>query len=526
MYPFNQNWGNNAINCMVDLAKTPAYKELFELQEIQTYLMVAYEFVYCPWERVITNGYTMETMQIYYESVVDEFADLTEYLLTIYSGTNKIFILSNWEGDNAYGAYFDMCTTNEQKELLTQAYIGYINARQDGIIEGRSRVEQTSAKVYGNFEVCHIGQDIPYVPNRWRLVDVAVPYTYCDLYSLSDWYSYLKDEDGNYMFDLNNLLDKLYSAVLNNLCNTDPDKYYQNPDFIGKKNIMVTEFGYDENTDPEFDEKIVYEIETAISWGVYKLTYWGVYSNVRLSGTTERPKNEELQGLWLIRPDGTFTEAFWYMKSIISGVDYVSNMPKIVFNVIEYFGVDFDANKDKIIFIDDLVDTSKMSDHSVTNAESENHRITFNVFDSNSSSYVYFEEFSNYFGTVDTTGIVQSKIDNDITYISYDMLSNKFGVLLYNYHDYNVYSYTDITDLLVFEGKTQNGEWQRIENIKAIQNQAQNRDDGNLYWFQTYLSATVGVGVYTELRISFNPVTNNSWDPIVCSVFFFEGGVA
>ena len=526
MYPFNHNWGSNAINCMEDLAKTPAYKELFELEEIETYLMVAYEFVYCPWERVITNGYTMETMQIYYESVISEFADLTEYLLTTYSNTNKIFILSNWEGDNAYGAYFDMCVNDEQKELLTQAYIGYINARQDGIIEGRNRVVQTSAKVYGNFEVCHIGQDIPYVPNRWRLVDVAVPYTYCDLYSFSDWYSYLKDADGNYMFDLNDLLDELYSATLNNLCNTDPNNYYKNPDFVGKKNIMVTEFGYDENTDAEFNEKIVHEIETAINWGVYKLTYWGVYSNVRLSGTSERPKNEDLQGLWLIRPDGTFTEAFWYMKSIISGIDYVSNMPKIVFKTMEDAGVEFETHKDKIIFFDDLVDISKMKDHSLTNVESEDHRIIFNSFDSNSSNYAYFEEFDKYFGTVDGTGIVQSKVDNDITYISYDMLSNKFGVLIYNYHDYNIYPYTNIRDLLIFEGKTQNGEWEVIENTKAIQTHAQNRVDGNQYWFQTYLSATVEVGMYSELRISFNNITNNNWDPIICSVFFFEGGVA
>jgi len=530
MYPFNQDWGNKSINTMTDLAQTPAYENLFGLDTIQTYILVAYEFVYCPWERVITNGYTMETMEIYYEHVRQEFEELTIHLLTTYSNTNKIFILSNWEGDNAYGAYFDMCTTDEQKQLLTDAYVGYINARQDGIISGRNQVISTSAKVYGNFEVCHIGQNIPYVPNRWRLVDVAVPYTYCDLYSFSDWYTYLKDENENYIFPLETMLDSLYNAALNNLCHKYPDQYYLNPDFNGRKNIMVTEFGYDENTDPEFNSKIVTEIEKAINWGVYKITYWGVYSNVRLTSGTERPRNEEMQGLWLIRPDGTFTYAFWHIKSIISGIDYITNPPQIVFKANESLGVDFDSNHNKIIFKDDLTDTSLMIDHSLTTLEDvENGRISFYNIDPNSDNYKYFEEFNKFFNSIDLTGIIQTKDDKNHTYITYEMKSNKFGILLYNYNDYNNYVYLDyskLKNLITLEGKSSEGEWEVIENIKVEQYQAQNRSDGDLYWFQTYISATTDVGKYSELRISFTNKEYNAWDPILTSVFFYEGGVA
>ena len=76
-------------------------------------------------------------MEIYYEMVRQEFADLTKYLLSTYAQSGKTFILSNWEGDNAYGAYYDMCSNDTQRQLLTDAYVGYINARQDGIIAGR-----------------------------------------------------------------------------------------------------------------------------------------------------------------------------------------------------------------------------------------------------------------------------------------------------------------------------------------------------------------------------------------------------
>ena len=518
MYPFNEDWGAQSINTMTDLAKTPAYSQLFALPKIKTYLLVAYEFVYCPWERVITNGYTLDTMEIYYQHVREEFADLTEYLLSTYK--DKVFILSNWEGDNAYGAYFDMCTNDEQRQLLTDSYTGYINARQDGIILGRQRIENASTKVYGNFEVCHIGQNIPYVPNRWRLVDVAVPYTYCDLYSLSDWYSYLQDENGNYTFPLENLLDTLYDATQNNLCYTNSEQYPLNPDFIGKKNIMVTEFGYDENTDALFNEKIQYEIKTAIEWGVYKLTYWGIYSNVRLNANINRPTNDELQGLWLIRPDGTFTKAFWYMKSVISGIDYISNTPQIVFNVEENCSYTWESVKEKIIFYDDLTDFSK-----IKNLSQE--RLALYTIDPASENYKYFEEFDKYFSTVDTTGIIQTQEDNLPTYITYDMHSNRFGVFLYNYTSFDQYTYLDYTklgDLIILEGKNKANEWEKITNFKFEQNQAQNRTDGDTYWFQTFISATTKVGEYSEVRISFANKGYHSWDPIITGVAFFSGG--
>lgn len=528
MYPFNSDWGNTNINSMTDLAKTQIFKNLFSMENLKTYILVAYEFVYCPWERVITSAYSLEDLEIYYEYVRQEFADLTEYLLNTYKDDGKIFILSNWEGDNAYGAYFDMCTTDEQKQLLTDAYVGYINARQDGIIEGRARVSvESSSKVYGNFEVCHIGQNIPYVPERWRLVDVAVPYTYCDLYSISDWYTYLQDEEGNYTFPLEDILDTLYQAAQNNLCYTDPENHPLNPDFVGKKNVMVTEFGSNENLDADFYERIKHETETAIEWGAYKVVYWAIYSNVNLAYGTdgqplhERPRNEDMNGLWLIRPDGTFTKVFWYFKSIIEGVDYITESPKIIFNMeyVDKEGLAWEEYKDKIIFKDDLVDFSKVKHSSNTDG-----RLSL-VDVVQSGNYDYFKNYNYYFGEVDITGIVQSQDDFDMSYIAYDMVSNRFGLLIYNYTD--IYSYVDLNynpfDLpIVVEGLTKENTWEVIDNLKI----EQRLDPENTYWYQTYISGVVPVDYYKELRISFSPKGYNSWDPIITSVFFFEGGVA
>lgn len=532
MYPYNADWGNTNINNMTDLAKTQTFQDLFAMENLKTFILVAYEFVYCPWERVVTSAYTLDDLEIYYEYVRQEFADLTEYLLNTYKDDEKIFILSNWEGDNAYGAYFDMCTTDEQRQLLTDAYVGYINARQDGIIEGRTRVlVDSTSKVYGNFEVCHIGQNIPYVPNRWRLVDVAVPYTYCDLYSFSDWYSYLQDGDGNYTFALEDLLDTLYLAVQNNLCYTDPDNYQLNPDFVGKKNVMVTEFGYDENTDAQFYSKVQHEVNSAVEWGVYKLVYWGVYSNVNLSYGTDgqplhdRPRNEDMQGLWLIRPDGTFTEAFWYFKSLIEGVDYITQSPKIIFNMeyVDTEGLAWEEYKDKIVFIDDLTDFSKMK------AFSEG-RVSLYDISTNSAYSTYFANYTQYFGTVDNSGLIQNQDDGELTYISYDVYSNRFAILLYNYTDiFSTYQNYDQSGLpIIIEGLTKENTWERIESINVNQQLDPTRPNDH-YWFQSYISGTLPIDKYSELRISFVSKYDqqiNSWDPIISSVIFFEGGEA
>jgi len=523
MYPFNPNWGTKSITSLTDIVKTPAYTELFERQDISTYILVSYEHVLCPWDRVVSSNYELSDLDMYFEYVKQEFKELTKYLLTTYSNSGKTFILSNWQGDNAFAPYFDICTTDEQRQNLTDAFVKYINSRQDGIIEGRKSILGTSSSstnVFGNFEVNHIGQNIPNVPNRWRLTDVAVPYTYSDLYSFSDGYSGTQDSSGNYLYPLEDLLDELYSKVQTNLSYTNPTEYPTHTTLEDMKNIMITEFYYDENTNANFDNQIQHEIKTAIEWGCYKVVYWLTCSNTRVVESLYRPNNDEMQGVWLIRPDGTLTHAFWYMKSIISGVDYITTAPKLVFEVTEV-GVDWIANAEDIIFKDDLVDTFKMKDFS-------SNGISLYEIDSSSEDYKNYEEFNKHYGEVDTTGIVQSENSNKLKYITYEMKSNKFGILLYNYNSY--FNYEDIDGnkldgLIKIEGKNKSNNWEEIKGLRIEQIQS-SREDGSLYWFQTCITGTAQIGKFSELRISFVNKNYNELDPIITSVVFFEGGQA
>ena len=120
---------------------------------------------------------------------------------------------------------------------------------------------------------------------------------------------------------------------------------------------------------------------------------------------------------------------------------------------------------------------------------------------------------------------MQSNNGDEIKYITYEMYSNRFAVLLYNYNDIN--NYLDINNnvidnLIIFEGKTIDGTWESIDNIKIEQQYDETRTDN--FWYQTYISCEAQVGRYSELRISFANKGYNPWDPILTSVMFFSGG--
>ena len=72
------------------------------------------------------------------------------------------------------------------------------------------------------------------------------------------------------------------------------------------------------------------------------------------------------------------------------------------------------------------------------------------------------------------------------------------GILILFLNSYVYLDYTPLEELITIEGLTKEGEWIKIENLSITQTQAQNRADGNLHWFQTYISGTVEVGKFSS----------------------------
>ena len=511
MYPYNHEWDSSSLNSMVDLARTEDYRAVFGNENLKTYVMITYEFDTCSWEGVPAGTLSEDEFAAQLESVTKEFQDLTEYLLANYYDEEKVFILSTWEGDNALGPVLDLYEDgSDEEDLAIEAFTRYLNARQDGInaAHENAQLQGSKAKVYGCVEVCHISQDISeYVPNRPRVTEVVVPNTYSDLYSFSNWYTGVTEKD------LSTELDILDEAAPN-----------PNPDFEGKKNIILGEFGFDEITgnDPATGTggdanqlKISSEIlKEAVEWGVQYACYWAFYCNQRNSteSGSSRPTNEEMSGWWMIRPDGTYSSMFWHVKGLIDNKNYLAKTPKIsLVTPEEGKPVEWDANN--VIFVDDLSDTSKMKDHTpvavgVDDPQDPTDYETWGLNFVNPLQRSVFMDFTNYFETYDPTGFNRPLL-NDEAFISYDVLSTKFGFFMYNYDGAGA-------GLARIEGKTASGEWERVSGVVYLEYRV-------AAWGQTYVSVEFEEGQYTELRIVLGK-TSNAWDPIISKVVFFYDG--
>lgn len=577
MYPYNYDWSKETVYSMTDLLYTKPFLSCFHRSDLETFVLVAYEFATCPWNTLAYDGRSATELEPYLNMVRNEFAELVDNLMLEFRNEQKIFILSNWEADNSFGSYcwdyiealrgtISDAEVNRRQQLALEFFTAYINARQDGIILGRQKFATrgitSSTVVYGNFEVNAATEEVPWTPTRPRAYSAIIPNTYCDLYSLSDWYS-IWTETGNNTeinwdaetdaYTITMFLDNIWHYVKQNrtfLPTSDPNYKpciwnfgtdANNP----IKNLMITEFGSDETKENQRNfHHVKTTITEAINWGIYKITYWEIYTNVtNQTPVGAQPRVEDCQGLWLIRPDGTFSQGFWYMKGMIDGFDYFTNPLKLVYSsyYVDTHGLDWDKYKDTVIWRDDLVDTSKMKSYSKLYSENgDNSDARLNFVDLTAYAQ-YLDKYTGYFG-YDTTGLArfnQEYVDNNLsgiapslsgtlTQITYEAKSNRFGFLMYNYNSLS--QYVDATTNAPFKnpivfvmGKNQYGKWERITNTKVEEKLA----DGNTVWHQTYVSVITPVDKYSEFRIVFNEELNyNVWDPILTSVFFFKGGNA
>jgi hypothetical protein len=294
VYSFNSSWGT--ITSMTDLAKTSYYKDAFA-KPLKHYILEAYEFTNYNWKTGLSTAQK--------NSINEEFYNLTKYLLETYDGTGKTFVLQNWEGDNALR--LDLMTTSQEKTTAINGMIDWLNARQDGINRAKSEVSSTNVKVYGAIEVNKVSSALS---GEQKIIDVVVPYTYADLYSYSNW------ETGT------------NAGLLWDNLNYVAEKAPSSNDF-GDKNIFIGEFGAAESSlgsDANQLNQVRIQLETALAWGVQYAIYWELYCNEAVTSYTGRPVNSDLRGFWLIRPDGTFTLTYDYIKSVCSQTFLYDNM--------------------------------------------------------------------------------------------------------------------------------------------------------------------------------------------------------
>lgn len=273
-YSFNSDWSPAAAD-LVELAQKPYFQSLFS-KPFSTFILVVTPVTGTP---QFLDGLTREEAA----AEQDQMYRLAKYLLTTYANTGKTFILQNWEGDHLL--YQGLSSGAQPSATRVQGMIDWWNARQEGVRQARQEVGEHDVEVLHAAEVNFVGRA---QQGMVTATNSVLPSTQCDLYSYSSW-------------DLNFTPGQLTQA-LDYLAAKAPDSRR-----FGGRNIYLGEFGMGKDqgaAEGERFERIRQLMEAALGWGVRYAVYWEIFCNEQLRHYTGRPRNKDLRGFWLVRPDG------------------------------------------------------------------------------------------------------------------------------------------------------------------------------------------------------------------------------
>ena len=247
----------------------------------------------------------------------EEFYNLASYLFRTYANSGKTFVLKNWEGDWIGLQNYD--TTKSISSSMVNDMITWLSARQRGVTRARQDAgNPTGVNVFNAVEVNRV---LDYAQNGLtRVVNAVVPKVGADMVTYSSYDSTLQGTDPNTM-------QAAMTQALNTINQFAPD-----PLGLGKKRILISEFGLYENQRPnEAIWRTKTLLSTAQSAGLSGAFMWEVFDNEcheangqpapvdSAVGSPTRPTDSQCRGLWAVRPDGTISPVVGVLKGYFGG---------------------------------------------------------------------------------------------------------------------------------------------------------------------------------------------------------------
>lgn len=359
--PYHTDWSRYEIRNCIDILRSDYYKAALA-KEFDAVVLVTHTFdTRCGDANVVWwDGMTPAECR----RVEQEMYDVAAYLMTAYRGSGKTFVLQNWEGDNMigsngwrYDAQHDRLyrpgheaqavEDDRSYRVREEGLREWFNARQRGVdravTDGKNRsdvVVRHALEV--NFTYLD-ASDAPYpYADSPILIHRIVPYTDCDLYSYSCWSAGVLSR----AWTMKERLEQVFAAIGDTY--TDPaDGTVRARRPLGprqRSRLMLGEYGGPERyqgTDtgswaPELTretdrtQRKVIQIQTAqaLACGVEYVLFWEIYCNVPRVDTTpaveidsrhgeQAVSNDQMQGSWLVRADGSFTEGYLYLRGLL-----------------------------------------------------------------------------------------------------------------------------------------------------------------------------------------------------------------
>jgi hypothetical protein len=281
LYP-NDSWGSPTTLALL-AAQTP-FVNLFSSANFDTYVIPAWTFANStgdPWRTQLTA-----TMMANELSELQAFA---EHLLTTYAGTNKTFILTNWEMDWAY-----LGTTDIEQRIPSyrkQQYLGFLRARKQAIKNAIAAVPPVGVSVKFGLELNRV-EDALFGSKYKRVLRDILPYIQPDVldYSCYDTTTTFGADQTEMLATMTLRFTRAIRAI---------KKYAPNAE------LVIGEIGWPEEELPGpsylMDEIYDHAFAIAEAEGFTQFLYWQLWDN-ECSGV-----GTGCRGFWVQRPDETYS---------------------------------------------------------------------------------------------------------------------------------------------------------------------------------------------------------------------------
>ncbi|BCM93584.1 hypothetical protein IAD21_05475 [Abditibacteriota bacterium] len=200
-----------------------------------------------------------------------EIYDLTRYLLTNFSGTNKTFYLGNWEGD---WHLLHLKPEADPTEADLKAMTEWARIRQKAVDDAKRDTPHKGVAAYFYIEVNRV-QDA--IVGKTRLTNTVVPVVNPDFVSYSSYDS----QRNNIEHDFPAALDFIQSQL-------------KPKAGLPTKRVWIGEYGFpNANYSPqEQDRQSRRVMRAALDWGCLFVLYWEFYNN--------EVENGKQKGFWMI----------------------------------------------------------------------------------------------------------------------------------------------------------------------------------------------------------------------------------
>lgn len=277
------DWGSGPINSLTDLAKSPPFQQVFQMP-FKVYMLTAYPFGD---EDYLGNQNLAAEQQ--------EITNLVTYLLTTYQGTGKTFIIKNWEGDNAMSLEntgqnpsLSSSTYNPPPPALTTKMINWLNARHQGVLQGRINAGAVSGVVVHDAVEFNLVDPIKWGLGQACMLSTVIPNVQSDYVDYSSY-------------------DTINTPATANLAQAIGSDMTLIQNYTGGRPLYIGEFEFETGQYSDAATRTQVAAQAFLNAGCPYVIYWEIEDGA--NGAT---------GYQLVNPDGSHTVQWTVLNNMLA----------------------------------------------------------------------------------------------------------------------------------------------------------------------------------------------------------------